>query len=349
MYKIVPIILFMLGLPSAALAQGTPVTFFNKPTGWAVASNTVFGSNGLPVAYNAAYDSATSSAANYVLSEYGGSGMFGSLYHTTQGSTQTWSETAAPGGWLNTNVSFSSGTYSMSVTENSVGLPCTRNNVAAEYDVFMGPNTYDMGTNVVSGIGTAYKVHPEDAPYLSQMAALTVSGQAVIGSVSQSVTPASCSVNHGDVIYGFTIVNRTANQQISYALTLGHLCLPGPDYQSCTYEATKTLPVWYKAGALPAITDNPTSFSSGITFIPYGGVATNLPLDGPGTATLTSVNFLPRLEAVIQNNPYGLDTNISHWQMGAPLYGTNIWGDSAITTTWYGLNPAASCIRPNCS
>lgn len=341
--------LVMLGLPLATSAQTTPLTMFYNPTGWAVASNSVFASNGLPLAYNPAYDTATSSAANYVISVYGSSDLFGSLFHATQANGQTWTETTSPLGWINATVSFSAGNYSVNVAEDASGLACTRNGIAAEYDIAMTPNNYDAGTNVVSAISSAYKLHPQNVPFLNQLASLTVSGEAVLNSASQSITPATCTTNHATLFYAYTLVNRAMNQVIGYSLSLGHQCPPGPEYVSCTYETQKTATVWYKVGTMNAVTDNPVAFSSGITIIPNGGKPIASPLTSPGTVTFSSLNLLPRFEALIQNNPFHLDQNISHWQLAGPSYGTSIWGDTAINTSWYGLNPIANCIRPTCS
>ncbi len=338
--------LVMLGLPVAALAQGQPVSLYNAQTGWAVASNAVFASNGLPLAYNPAYDSRTSTSANYIVSIYGSSESFGPLTYSP-GATESWTETTAPLAWTTANISFSSGSYSENVVENGAGLACLRNNAPAEYDMYLSPDSYDYGTNVVSAINTAYRANPALVPSLTQCGSLAVSGLVTINNWSPPTEPSPCSLNDTSVGIYFALVDRKTNQQMSYELHLGSLCYPGTDYVSCTHKPNNA-PVWYKSGILWCVTDTPVGLTSGISIVPKGGTPINLPLTSPGTVTFNAMDFLPRLEAMVEANPYNLDKNLSDWQFSGLSYGTVLWGDAVVNTTWSGLSLAATCKNTNC-
>ena len=354
MQKMFAVVLTLLGLSSAAYAQPYPTTFYNDPTGWAAVSS--------GTAYNPVYDSSTSVAANYVLDALGDGDLFASPTHTTQGSTQTWTETTT-NSWATAAVKFTSGspgTYSVTTSEDGTSLSCSGN---PEYDYLLGPNvsakTSPVSSSVVTALHSGYT--PGSFPTLDELASIKVSGQIQVNSLTQSVTQTTCGVNHINLSYSFNLYDPNTNppQTIEYQFHLGHFCYAGsPDYTNCLKQ-TYSSPQWYivnGTNGVLAVSDPTSSFSTSvISYTPTGGSAGAGPLTTTGTINFTSADFLPRFISLIQNNPYGTtnggtyDVQYKDWKITSLGYGTNMWGDSAATISYSGLNIAPSCNTLNCN
>jgi hypothetical protein len=66
----------------------------------------------------------------------------------------------------------------------------------------------------------------------------------------------------------------------------------------------------------------------------------------PGMKLHAALNLLPRLRAIIaQGRRYGMDQDLSHWQVSGSYHGQNAFGHVVASSRWSGFS--LTVVTPN--
>jgi hypothetical protein len=208
-----------------------------------------------------------------------------------------------------------------------------------EYDFFVAPNSKGLDPYHPS----AYlndEPNPPTNPFLNQITALTIEGSVELLAQMPTTSPGQCAVNQSGLLYALIFNNPVHHQTLYYQLDLNGFCYAGPD--PAYNEWCKTTPhqmSYFFTGANNewGIDDPITNYLNSATHSPYS-------LLGEGGTDDLALDFLPRIAYLIQHGEHGLDTDLSHWQVGAIYFGQHTWGSSALVSKWSSANFAPTIV-----
>jgi hypothetical protein len=207
-----------------------------------------------------------------------------------------------------------------------------------EYDFFAFPNSPNFNPYYPS----AYLQSAANPP-LNKVTGLNVKGSVgLLAQLSTSV-PSRCPATQSSMIYSLIFNNTVTGQILFYQLDLNFFCYFGSDLDRNKWCSTVIPQMNYfftGQGNVWGIDDPITNYVDPKTNAPYPL------LQNTGTLNI-DVNFMPRIAYLIQNAQYGMDNNLSHWQLGGIYYGQHTWGDAALVSNWSSANFAPTIVYSN--
>ena len=202
----------------------------------------------------------------------------------------------------------------LTINQNGSFLPCSYpSGKPHEFDLFFAPNEQHFASlYTLSSLAS-----------LTQIVDIKVNGA--------SLSRKTCRVNMGYSLIGIVLIDQIAHpaQTFFYQLELSQVCHAVPNGQRCNISPTHAF-YYFRTN-------------------PFGADEYEPMLGHPFFLNNTSIHFsanlLPRLKAIIQNGPPGLDHAISHWIVANAYYGQHIWGGVRLKTSWSNLKLIAR-LRP---
>jgi hypothetical protein len=245
-----------------------------------------------------------------------------------------------------TIVEQSDGTWVQDISQNGAYFPCeTAQGNPLEFDEFVAPNGWTSGS-YPSAV-------PASLPTLSEMSSLTASATFTLEKATPSPGPTACRVNHGYANYGMILTDtaESPHQIFWYSVNIAISCIPaaidagypkgnpGSDYYFCLQSQSSNSPYWFWTGS-EAPSPNSTT-SNGVASVNFG-MQDSMPAYGytnisDNNPHQLSFNLLSRLQSLISSGAYGVDNNLSHWQVSQFNFGQSDWGGSALATKWSGM------------
>ena len=320
-------------------ARAQPIAPFAPPAGFALSSTVQHDPNGRPLLYGG-----TSPAANWNIAPMGGPGDFTSLAPIPGGG---WGA-GAP--WAAIRVTPGPGGFTETIRQDGSHAACRNaNGGPEEFDLFIQPNS--RNSTYPQGVNPAFYARQEDFPALGQLASLKVNGTFTLLAGGPAASFSPCAVNHAGASYGLILLDSAVSprQMFWYGVDLAHVCVPPPppastaDYRSCLQGQAHPHVWWYWTGlqspgrqvsrdATGAV--NLVNFAVGDT--PQSVGLTTISDHGPHALSL---DFLPRLAALIGSGKDGIDPDLDHWKLAGVTLGQALWGNTVLATSWQGFVP----------
>ncbi|GAN79477.1 hypothetical protein [Acidocella aminolytica] len=198
----------------------------------------------------------------------------------------------------------------LTISQSGATLPCTHpGGKPREWDLFFAPSAQHF-TPLIALSRLAS---------LIQTATITVDGSILPGK--------ACKVNLGDTLIAIVLIDREVHpaQVFFYQLELSQTCHSIPGGQNCSSDPNRAI---YFSRSNPFGADE---------YEPLLGH----PFLHNGKQIHFSENLLPRLKAIIEKGPAGMDHKISDWVVANAYYGQHIWGGVKLTSKWSNLKLTA--------
>jgi hypothetical protein len=210
-----------------------------------------------------------------------------------------------------TNVANNSEVQSISLSQNGGNYPCTTASGSPnEFDLYYGPSGTANTPALQSASLTSYA--PSIAPSLAQLGSMRVNTSVSFYSWTPK-TSLNCAVNQSSALYSVVLSNASKKQTLFYQIEL---------------NASGSATYFFQG----------TASSGGVGVY---GIDDYLPAYGQpvmqksGSYSL-NIDLLPELLKLVQNAQYGMDPHPADWTIGGIYVGGHIWGDTGLSTIWYG-------------
>jgi hypothetical protein len=146
----------------------------------------------------------------------------------------------------------------------------------------------------------------------------------------------ACPHTMANMLTAIVLANRAAKQTFYYQIYLGRFEASGRNL-----VAVRATPAWFRTGQ--------SAQSGGRGSFGYDdNVWSNYGLEpaAPGMKLHAALNLLPRLRAIIaQGRRYGMDQDLSHWQVSGSYHGQNAFGHVVASSRWSGFS--LTVVTPN--
>jgi hypothetical protein len=329
------------GIGAEAQVPGQAAPPFLNPDGFSIQSNSMKGPNGRPLLYGG-----TTPGANWFFADMGAPGDLPPLSYKAAPGGGVWSSRQP---WAAVSLRLAAGVPTEMLRQNTAMLSClTPGGQAKEYDLGIWPNGENPG--YPSAVNPVYGSN-RNFPRLSQLASLTISGVFTYDGASRPLPVSPCAVNHGGISLGIILIDNavTPRQMFWYSLQLANACLPisaddpGRDFASCSAGIRHPQVWWYWTGRAGPGRQVSQDAAGALTAVHFA-VGDIMPAFGLREITghqpvPLSLDFLPRLAALIGSGKDGIDPDLSHWRLAGTGFGQSLWGDTAMGSTWQGFVP----------
>ena len=249
---------------------------------------------------------------------------------------------SAANGWAGVTLTKRNGIFTETIAQNGANIPCAvpGTNTPNEFDLFIAPNGLTT-TAYPNGVNASVYSNTNQFPRLGQLSSFLVTGAYSLNLIQTAGGSPCQTANHAYSIYGITLANTVASphQFLWYAVIISLACAPGTsngpgsDWYWCQLGLTNPTPSWYWTGV---VNPGSTDVNFGVNDVmPSFGLTTIEDYNLHGL----SFDFLTRLTNLIQNNQYGMDKDLSHWQVTVVDFGQEIWGNTFMQSTWEGFVP----------